>query len=295
MIVDRDTFLVAAVFAAQLLVLSFLVPGRVRRSYEQLFARYPEQQYPRLYPLPQAQMKRQIARYRPVHLLVGASGALTLALGLVYFDSPMQLVWAMLFFYVLQAVPALARMPWQLRVARAFREMPAPSVRSVELKDWRVSDFVSRMLIGLGLTGSGLALSTAALVYIQGAGRPALVAYSGIVNGALMLRMLYVLFGPRIWARPDPYMSETDVFSVRQRRMRLLFGGSALLGGYFAFMTIYATYRIPVDIVYICLIVSLLSQASMLWGVSRILRAMRTRDFSVYRIDPATGPAVSGP
>lgn len=44
----------------------------------------------------------------------------------------------------------------------------------------------------------------------------------------------------------------------------------------------------------ICLAVSVLSQVLMLWLVSRALRVIETRDFSVYRIGPATGPAVSG-
>jgi hypothetical protein len=121
-----------------------------------------------------------------------------------------------------------------------------------------------------------------------------LIAYSAVVNAALLTRMLYVILGPRTWVRPDPYMSETDVFRVRQQRMRLLFGGAALLGVYFAFMTIYRTSRIPVDIVYVSVIVSVLLQVLMLWGVTRLVRAMQTRDFSVYRVGHATGPALGG-
>jgi hypothetical protein len=294
MIVDRESLLVGAVFGAQILVLSFLVPGRVRRFYEQLFARCPERDYPRLYPVPQPQMARQMARYRPIPLLVGLSGAVTLGAGLAYFDSPLQLARAMVFVCGLQFLSLVVRLPWQLRMARAFREMPAPSVRSVELRAWRAADFVPPALIGLGLCGSALALASAALVYVQHAGSPVLIAYSAVVNAALLTRMLYVILGPRTWVRPDPYMSETDVFRVRQQRMRLLFGGAALLGVYFAFMTIYRTSRIPVDIVYVSVIVSVLLQVLMLWGVTRLVRAMQTRDFSVYRVGHATGPALGG-
>ena len=177
-------------------------------------------------------MAQQIARYRPIHAVVGLSGAVTLGLGLAYFESPLQLARAMVLVLMVQFLTVVARLPSQWRMARAFREMPAPSVRSVELRAWRAVDFVPPALIGVGLAGSGLALGSAALVYVQRAGSPALLAYSGVVNAALLLRMLYVLFGPRTWVRPDPYMSEADVFRVRQIRMRLLFGGAALLGAY---------------------------------------------------------------
>ena len=59
-------------------------------------------------------------------------------------------------------------------------------------------------------------------------------------------------------------------------------------------MTMHAASRIPVDVVYVCLIVSVLSQALMLWGVSRVARAMQTRDVSVYRLGRAMGPAAGG-
>jgi hypothetical protein len=37
-----------------------------------------------------------------------------------------------------------------------------------------------------------------------------------------------------------------------------------------------------------------LLQVLMLWGVTRLVRAMQTRDFSVYRVGHATGPALGG-
>ena len=291
MTIDITAGLVAATFAAQILTISFIVPARFRRYLALMFERYPEREFPRLYPISQERMQRQNDINRILHLLIGIGGVVVLARGALVSRDGAELARVMILYALIQYVPVLFRLSWVIRLGRAFRAMPLPSVRSVELRQWRAADFVSPKVIGAGLFGSGLALMTAGLTYSQSIAARGLVLFSVVVNGWILFRMLYVLFTPVTFGRTDPFMSEADVLHARRQRFRLLFAGGACLGAYFSFALLYASGVVQFEFAYVCVGVSVLCQALFVWAVSTMFRSLERRDFSVYRAGDGIRPA----
>jgi hypothetical protein len=290
MTVDVPTALVAATFAAQVLTMSFVVPARFRRYFALLFERYPQREFPRLYPVPQEQMEQSIAMHKPIYVATGVAGLLVLGVGLSAGAEAVTLARLMTYYMLVQFMPLLSRLVWSMRVARAFRAMTPPPVRSAELRRTRVTEFVPPMAIVFGLLGSSSGLACAAFGYTRSASL-AQVAFAVIVNGWLLGRMVYVLATPVTLGRVDPYMSEEDVFRARRQRLRLLFGGGGALGAYASFMLLYGAHVVRFDFAYLCAVASLLSQAVVLLAAARTLRTLEERDFSVYRSRDGIQPA----
>jgi len=287
---DVPTTLVATTFIAQILTMSFIVPGRFRRYFTLLFERYPQREFPRLYPVSQEQMERSIAMHKPVYAAAGIAGFFVLAGGLLSGATAVTLARLMTYYMIVQFIPLISRLVWTMKVARAFRTMEPPPVRSVELRRMRVTDFVPPVAIVLGPIGVIAALACAALAYARSA-TIVQVSVAAIISLWLLGRMVYVLVTPVTFGRPDPYMSQDDLFRARQQRFRLLFMGGAVLGAYFSFMLLYAARIIQFDFAYLTAGVSLLCQAWVVLVTSRIRRTLDDRDFSVYRSDDGIQPA----
>jgi hypothetical protein len=283
MTVSLDSLLIAATFATQIFLLAYYLPRRRRRHYEMIFACYPQAEYPRLYPVPQERMARTLALLDGIKRLIGVAAVVVLALGFVYAESTFEYGRWMMLTLIAQLLPAILSMPWVLKTARAFRTMPPPAVRSTELRTWRIVDFVSPFIIGLGLAASVLAISCAAFAWSQQPRPLQVIVVCAGASLAILLRMLYVLLGPITFPRPDPYMTEGDTFRARQRRFHVLFLAATVMGFYGAFMQLYAAHLVRFDMVYICIGVSVLVQLIALGSVAAHLHDFDRRDFSVYR------------
>ena len=284
--------MIAVVFASQILVLSFFTPQSRHRLYALMFSRYPQEEYPRLYPVPKERIQRRQAMFRPMHTVIGVAAAIALSVLLVRGGGPMQLARWMLYCLLLQILPLYIAMPWSIRLMRAFRAMPPPSVRTAELRQWRLSDFVSPLWVGLGLAGQLLALVCAAVAYRYHPQALGVILLCVLVSVPLSLRMLHVLFVRVPVRRVDPYMSPADTFRARRHRLQILFRGAALLGGYFALMLLYAAQLIRFDFIYLVVGISIAFQLLGIALVSAQGRDLERRDFSVYR---ATGSAPGTP
>ncbi len=290
MTLDFQRILFAAIFASQIMVLSFYVPQRWRRYYALMFTRYPPEEYPRLYPVPREKMARRLAVAMPLHLAIGGISAITLVVSLLHGADSLELARRMFCCLLFQILPAYLSMFLMIRVAKAFRAMPPPSVRSVELRPWRAADFVSPLWIGLGLAGQVIALTCAVVAYLHRRQALLMVLFCSLTSGALLLRMLYVLLGHVTFMRADPFMSTADTFRVRQRRFRALFRGGAALGASYAFLLLYQAQlvRLDFDLAYPFVGLSVVFQLLWLALVSAQGRDLETRDFSVYRADSGT-------
>jgi len=294
--IDVRTAVVAATFAAQILTISFIVPARFRRHSALLFERYPPAEFPRLYPISLERLQREIAILRVLYLLVGIGGLVVLAKHLLYHDDAIELGRVMIWYLLVQYIPVFLRLSLGIRMARAFRAMPPPSVRSADLREWRAVDFIPPVGIGLGLLGSVSALACTGFVYAQSFVSVGFVMVSALFNGWLLFRMLYVLFMPVTFGRSDPYMSQADVFRARQRRFRALFRGGSLLGAYFSFMLLYEAGVVRFDLAYLCVLVSVICQALFFVAAWRMFCALENRDYSVYRSGPpSAGVRTTGP
>jgi hypothetical protein len=280
-----QVLLTSLVFASQIVVLSFYAPLRWRRYYASLFTRFPPEQYPRLYPLPRNDIERKLAIFRSLHLVIGVGAALTLSACLIVGASPRGFVSCMSVSSLVQVfLPLYIAMPLSARISQAFRAMPPPSVRSVELRHWQMTDFVSPSWIALGIAGQVLALGCAAVLYLY---RPDTLGILpvGIGSAAVLSRMLYLLSGHAAFARPDPYMSQADTFRVRRRPYRLLFCMGAGFGALFAFVLLYNARLIRFDFSYIMMAFSVGMQVLAVALASLQDSDLDRRDFSVYRAD----------
>ena len=280
-----DSVLIAAIFATQIFLLAYYLPRRRRRRLERMFTRYPPAEYPRLYPVSQERMARTLLLLQSIQLLIGVAAVFVLVLGFAYANNTFEYGRWMMWTLIAQLVPPSLGIPWALKMARAFRAMPPPAVRSTELRPWRTVDFVSPFTIGLGLAGSVLAISCAPIAWSQQPRPLNVIVICAGASLAILIRMVYVLLGPITFPRPDPYMTDGDTFRARQRRFNMLFLAGAFMGVYGAFMQLYVVHLVRFDMVYICIGVSVLVQLIALASVSAHIHDFDRRDFSVYRSD----------
>ena len=294
MTLNFQTFLLAALFASQIIVLSFYAPQRWRRYHALMFTQYPPEQYPRLYSVPKEQIERKLATFRATHLAIGFGAVVVFVAALLFARSPHWFAIYMGETAIVQfAVPLyLIAMPLGIRISKAFRAMPPPSPRSAELRRWRVTDFVSPWWIGLGLGLQTLGLACAALVYFYwlNAHTVGPLVVTTVISGVMLWLMIHTLISPQGSARPDPYMSGGDTFRVRQLRCRMRFAGGASWG---VLQTLFLLYnaqliRPDFDLGYGYVFMSVMLQLCALVLVSNEDRDFGTRDFSVYRTDSGT-------
>jgi hypothetical protein len=292
---NLQAVLLAAIFACQIVVLSFYAPQRWRRHYAMMFERYPPEQFPRLYPLPKEAIERKLAIFRVTHLAIGIGAAVAFFAALIFAKSPQWFAISMGQANIWQAVVLLCMAWWPLglRIRKAFRAMPPPSPRSAELRQWRVTDFVSPLCIGLGLSLQTLGLACAVVVYLSWLNTHTILplVLTTVIGGWLLWSMIRRLFSPQGSARPDPYMSGADTFRVRQRHCRVLFGAGAFWGAFQAFFLLYNAQLIRFDFAYLYAGLSVVLQLWALLLVSNEDYDFDTRDFSVYRAGSGTQTA----
>jgi hypothetical protein len=281
---DYQIGLIAVAFALQIVVLSFYTPMSWQKYHTLLLERYPREEYPRLHPLPSEELERKFALFRSMHLIIGASSILTFLGALIGAASPRSLAGLMQMCLLMQLLPLYIALPLTIRIKEAFNSMPPPSPRSVELRKWRATDFVSPLWIGLGITVQALTLGCAVAVYVYQPGTQGIFV-SGIASGAILLAMSYSLFGLSYFtaSRADPYMSVADTFRSRQRIYRGLFVGGAASSFSLAFMLLYNAGLVQFDVAYLFVCFSFIFQLNGLLLVSRQKSDLSTRDFSVYR------------
>jgi hypothetical protein len=210
----------------------------------------------------------------------------------------MTLVRRMFCCLLFQILPLYISIFWAVKVAKAFRAMPPPQVRSADFRTWRLVDFVSPFWIALGLGAQVIALTCALAAYLHRREALFMVMFCSTISGAWLLRMIYVVLGRAAFMRADPYMSTADTFRYRQRRFRSLFRGGAVLGGVYAFLLLYQAKYIGLDFdpayVQFVSFVSCSVVMQLVWFrlVFAQGRDLETRDYSVYRGDSDV-PAIS--
>jgi hypothetical protein len=282
------TLLVAAVFAAQILVMSVFVPHQVATVSRRIRERYPRQTHPRLYPLPEGygRMSNFIVAALRVVIAVGATGVLIL--DLVKGGGPFPLAPHMVYCGIVQAIPALLSLPRARRVMRAIRAAPAPAVRSVEFAPRRLTQFVPPALIVLSPLGALAGAVTAVEVYRLGAPRTHWsAALEGVVCVYLLGYMLTVMVRPLALPRPDPFISETDLFRHRRRRLRGAFGYCGIVGILIAVVELDVLGVLTFNPIYIFIGTSVFFQALYLYFGHSAVRALAERDLSVYQAESA--------
>jgi hypothetical protein len=286
MTLDYQTFLIAIVFVSQIVVLSFYTPMSWLRYHARLFQLYPREEYPLLHPIPREELERKFSAFRVMHMIIGAGAALTFVAAVLYAEHLRGFAGLMAMCLLAQFLPLYIALPLTARIQKALQSLPPPSRRSAELRRWRATDFISPLWIGLGLGMQALNLASAVVVYLYRPGT--LGTYPGLIfSAATLLTMCYALsgYGHKLTTRPDPYMSQTDTFRVRQRIYRGLFVGCAVFGAWGTFTLLGTAGFLQFDVAYQFVGISVLFQLGALGLVARQNRELQTRDFSVYRAD----------
>jgi hypothetical protein len=283
---DYERLALAAVFASQVIVLSFYVPIRWRQYHASLLAQYPREEYPRLHPIPRYELERKLARFRPLHLIIGGVATLAFLAALFYAKDSRGLAGPMTMCLLVQVLlPLYIALPLEVRIGQASNSMPPPSRRSAELRKWRVTDFVSPLLIALGVAAQGLSLACAVAVHLYRPGTMGIFP-TGIGSGLMLLFMGFAVFGNGVTAtRSDPFMSPADTFVARQRNYRRLFVFGVLFGALAPLTLLFNAGLIDFGFTYQALGFSVAVQVVGLALVSAWNRDINTRDFSVYRAD----------
>ncbi|MEJ0007976.1 MAG: hypothetical protein WDM77_16830 [Steroidobacteraceae bacterium] len=222
-----------------------------------------------------------------MYLAIGGGAAVTLFVSLIHGADSVELARRMFTCLVFQILPLYVSLIWAVKAARAFRAMPPPHARSVELRPWRIVDFVSPLWICLGLVGQVMTLACSMVAYLHR--REALPMVLVLLDHQWRAadRMIYVLLGRPAFTRADPYMSAADIFGARKRRYRALFGGGAVLGTCFAFLLLNQAQLVRFEQVYGLVGASLVMQLVWLAVISAQGRDLDKRDFCVYRADGA--------
>jgi hypothetical protein len=101
--------------------------------------------------------------------------------------------------------------------------------------------------------------------------------------------MCHILLISSTMARPDPYISDADLFRARRLRMRVTFRMAIFMGLYLALMQLWISGLLHVDRVFINAGVSVLVQLVALRFSNLLREDMEVRDFSPYRAEPTTG------
>jgi hypothetical protein len=282
---DFQTLFIAALFASQIYVLSFYTPTRWRQFHLRLFERYPREEYPRLHPLSAEELERKFRIFKPMHLIIGAGATLVFLGAVIQGTSPRGLAGLMqMCLFVQLLLPLYIALPLEVSIRKGLSSMPPPSPRSVELRKWRVTDFISPLWIGLGIAAQVACFAAVVAVYLY---RPDTksILLSAIFLGVMLVVSVLALFGEAIVKRPDPYMSPADTFRARQRNYRGLFLGGAALAIWQISTILFNAGLFQLNFVYGFVLFSVIAQISGLALVSRRNRDLSTRDFSVYRAE----------
>lgn len=284
---DIHTLLIAIVTLSQILVMSFIAPVRLRRFCTAQYDSHPETEYPRWYPVPRAELERLLKRHLAVLMAVGLIGLVVLAFSVVLGAPPTALSAFMVCLLLIQLWSGdLAWLPGMRKVLRVMREMPPPVRRSVELHRWRITDFVSPLVIVLGFASQLAAVAVGICAYLEGRHDvPVFPVVIALLAATIWIlgRMVYRILRPVPVPRIDPNMSETDLHQLRQRAIEGQFVSAATLGVLNSFALLIFSGIISLDPIWFFLGVSLWVQLRSLLSSSSLFRFVRSQDFSVYR------------
>ena len=298
MTLDFQTTLVAITFASQILVISFLNSWRLNRLHRLTWQKYPPAEYPRLYPLPLDQLMRQHKLRTALRAIIGIGATLVLVTCLARHIEAHRFAGIMILTFLVQWLHILV-MAWQaLQLNRAMQAMPAPAVRSAELRSWSATDFVSPIVIALAVIACAAPVVLAGYFTLHQPlpeyASPGLRFIATGICGLLLLRMVYVLIVPINMRRPDPYISTEDLHRARRLRYRMLYGMGLFVGAYFTFLMLWGSGMLHIDPLYIAVGVSLLVQLFSTLMAQLMIRAVRNRDLSPYRADASSAEPAAG-
>jgi len=291
---DFPFYLLVGVYVLQVVVTSFYSPWLMRRRSRQLVENYPPAEYPRLYPESPEVLKGKQTILRRLNSFIGVAGLLAILASLLFWKKDMPNLILRDFLHPLfviscycgiQVIPALIYARWGCLAAGRLREMGTPTRRSATLQRLKITDYISPALVVFGLASTLTAFILSAYWLMNGMGPQDVMIKVTVASGFPLSLLLHRTLRAPQFKRPDPFMSQDDLFRQRSLRMRVLFLGCGICALFFFFI---AAARVGIlgpepNISYIFVFACLLFIVQSL-SLSRFLTRMpEQRDFSVYR------------
>jgi len=197
------------VLFSQIMFLSYYYPKRMLIRIQTIFKNYPPNEFPKLYPESIEKYKKLAKRYQFMnHLMIG------LGIGLIlwFYVTPRSGEWdqAIVFWYfMIQFIPNIGIELWAMKYHNAMRILNQDAQKKAVLQPRRLTDFVSKNLLG-----------SVVVIYIIFVGFTAYVDqfdypwFGGYLN-VLIVSCTYLFFGFIIYQAmygkvKNPYMSYED-------------------------------------------------------------------------------------
>jgi|GEM_PF-294191 uncharacterized membrane protein (DUF485 family) len=200
-----DQILFSIVFLAQILLISYYLPGKMLRRMTYVLETYPPSAYAKLYPKPIAYYDKALRNFKAMNGFILLAGLLLLAAMYVYSTTG---EWDVVFpYFMVQFIPIMILEMGTFKIYRLMRK--ASTIRKAELQPRRLFYFVAPKMIGLMLFVY-LAFIVFA-VYISAFDLP---WFSAFENIAILTGMNLFLTGIILWniygKKQDPYQAYED-------------------------------------------------------------------------------------
>lgn len=161
-----EIYLFAAIFSAQILIMSILYPARLTRHFRAQMARYSAGSVPGLYP---TNTGRKLVFYGWLNTMIALLGLAVLVALFRYMqqpdwdDGPVETVVGL--YFVLQVIPVYLASWWVAHIHRLLRNALQTEKRKATLQRRGLFDFVSRFIVFLWLLC--YPLFVALVIYVQ--------------------------------------------------------------------------------------------------------------------------------
>ncbi len=223
-----DSILLYIVFVSQIFVISYLLPTKLYQRAREIMARYPAQEYGKLYPISVEEIEQKICRLVLISKVVMGIGVGIVAHGL-YYQSQQMLGWdsqsVIMIFYMLQITPLVLLAVFSERYFKKMRQLNDSTIRKAQLMPRRVENYAPKSLLNL-----------AAAVYISFVGLVVYITqnpfdgFAGYINvvGVTGLNIFFGFFAYKAiyGKKKDPHQGEDVRFKQSSRIVKLMLFGS---------------------------------------------------------------------
>jgi hypothetical protein len=288
---DTLTLIIILTFISQIITISLYMPFVVRRYSRELVKRYPENEYPRLYPLGADIRIARGQKSKYWHYAASVSCLLIFLYGLLTSMEPKTLTFMLVLALMIQCIPIVVAGKWMAQRDRALQEMPPPTVRSTSLKTRKIKDIISTqkfyLAIAMYITSlliGGIALSQDLGTETRGYLAIVVIITAATVHFAFSMRKVFHLVE---MPRTDPYASTKDVFERARQEAKTIIGASTFVS-FTLVLTLLWLFIKASDIqdydgIPLMLLMSLVAQIGMVTMGHGIASQLNTTDYSVYK------------
>lgn len=284
-----ESIIFYALFASQLLLMSFYFPRRIHQRMRTVFTTYEPAEYPKLYPKPASYYERMHARYRLANQVLLVLGFATWAAMLISgFDltakHAQMLPWAV---FMLQMTPQMALELTEYKQMKLMRQSDQRTTRKADLSPRRIFDIVPKGLFTFAVALFVVLLTLDAAINDFDIGFGSGTFYRGTIVGLTNLGFAFAAWWLIYGKKYNPYQSGAERSLQAKAAIHSMLYVSIGMSLYMFITECIDTYELqslsPAAMSLYCQLIAAASLSSML----RTLQ-LGSLDFDVYRKDAQT-------